>query len=143
MFTKESVLGRSFKRRLEQDIEACKAAGDVYPEERRRPETIIGDVLSLADVNRLIGEKDKNWMINDCGVVAVNDGKVVFLTDDSYLSLGLPKEFMGMQWHLPNWTHGFKKHIQTAEDFVDLFYRGQRLIQSMDDLLAYLNENYL
>lgn len=139
MYTEEALLKGTFKRSIIEEEQWFIANELERPDTRRESSTIVGGVLSRDRVNQLIsGEEVGDWMINDCGVVGINDGTVVFLTDDSSISLNLPRNFRAIQWRLPNST-GFGKPIDTAHAFIDHFYPGMRVIETMDDLLNYLN----
>lgn len=99
----------------------------------------VKGVLSTEEQN-VLASQYKNFQV-------ITNGKVFWFTDDYNMVFKLlPPEFVSSstmshqtvptRFGLPDGV------IRTAEDFVKVYHQDERQIQTIDELIQYLNENY-
>lgn len=140
MYTQESLLSGTVLRQIIEEERWFDERGEERPTGRTESKWINGGVLSRQRADDLIHSgQEEDWLIKSAGVTAMSDRKIVFLTDDDSIQLNLPKGFYGLKWRLPNQLGYPGKAINNASEYLDHFYPGVRVIESMEELLAYLN----
>lgn len=135
MYTEQDLLAQGTKARL--------IVASPHNPALRRPETIVGTVMSDEEVDRELAAGPDRLMA--CGVVIYSDMTVFFMTDDTLLG------------HETLRTHGFHSClfrvpmqvsprpevesgiITSARELAAVFYDDERRLHSMDELLQYLN----
>lgn len=142
MLTAEILMTASLKTRLTANVIACLANG-VELSHRRSPDTVFGTVMSSAEVNEALRLRDPDFLIST-GLAAISNGEVFFLTDDASFGHGvLPKSFMGMSMRMPSRVTPRPSvpdgWMETAEQFIAVFYADERQLSSLDELLEYVN----
>ncbi len=106
---------------------------------RRHPDTCVSTVLSIEEADRLWLDR-KPSLLHDMGICVWQNSteKVCFLTDDSQYGWQTLKE--------RGWIAFSHKHRGTArgffhsfKEFLDHYDKGYRVIESEEELVAYLN----
>lgn len=143
MLTAEKLMTTSLKTRLTANTIACLANG-VDLSHRRSPDSVFGTVMSSAEVNEALGRRDPDLLLSATGLVAVSNGEVFFLTDDASFGYGvLPESFRGMSMRMPSRVAPRPSvpdgWMETAEQFISVFYAGERQLSSLIELLEYVN----
>lgn len=114
---------------------------------RRDPETVIGTVMSSHEVNQALETGNTDLLIAT-SVVAFSNEKVVFLTDDSSFGLNvLPSGFTSTSFKLPMQVASRPSvpngSISTADELIDVFYPHAHQLDTIDELVAYINDGDL
>lgn len=140
---KSALLATSLKVRLTNQRAACRAAGHNWGA-RRHPESVSSGVMKSEDINRALGNPDRDLLIHASGVALIGNGTVFFLSDDASFGHGvLPKDFYAISMPLPSVAEprpGLESGmIRTAEDVITVYTEpNERQLNTLDELVAHL-----
>ncbi len=128
------------------------------PEGRRNPDTVISGVIHPDEINRYYNEYylapsggdmllNNGFTIFDNGTLRDDVGKsACFVTDDSSFCCTLLRNrgflactFNGLPFKLGKLGTG--KILNTFEEFIEHFYKGQKVLKTTEELADYINEN--
>lgn len=152
MITKEQLEATSLKASLQKFFDGCRATrskeeADQILAVRRPPESVFGTVISAEQVDEFFARpesQEKRDHLLYSHLCTIGDDKVFFFTDDSnYGHTILPKAFIGAIFSggLPRST-GQGTPILTVADFVGVYHKGERQLNTVDELVEYLNTTY-
>ena len=86
-------------------------------------------------------------MASTFGVQVISNQEVFWFTDDYTLGGDLlPKAFVPLSVHLPHKVSPREElpsgEVATIEDLINVYYKGKRQINTIDELVEYLNTKY-
>lgn len=86
-------------------------------------------------------------MASTFGIQVIRNQEVFWFTDDYTLGGSLlPKDFVSSSTHLPHEVSPREELpsgvVETVEDLINVYYKGKRQINTIDELVEYLNANY-
>ena len=95
----------------------------------------------------LTTEEQKLYMASTFGIQVIRNQEVFWFTDDYTLGGSLlPKDFVSSSTHLPHEVSPREELpsgvVETVEDLINVYYKGKRQINTIDELVEYLNANY-
>jgi hypothetical protein len=110
----------------------------LFNEEWRQPDTIVSGVLTVEAADKLWADPNQVLLVHACGMCFWDDGKAVFMTDDSQYGGRVLNErgwvACSFRFRGTNFTEfgGFA-------DMLRHYYKNYRLLSSEQELLDYLN----
>ena len=155
-FTVEDLLNNEFnlKNSLTKYWDGyCEMYGE-EPENRRHPDTVLGSVIVPSEINRFYKEgwkasNGQEMLLTHGFCVFSNDNftvntvkRAMFFTDDPLFNYELLGKYgfhsCSFGQGLP-FTLGTGRVLYTAEQFTEHFYKDQRVLKSVEELVGYLN----
>jgi len=146
MYTKEQLEASSLKTKLaETKVKMITAKAYAALEFHRDPETVYGTVMSNEEVDAALARPLTDNLLIHHSITLVTDQKAFFLTDDhSYGYKVLPPDWVGCSMSLPMRVPARPEVpsgvIETAAQLVAVFASDMRQLNTVDELVAYLNE---
>lgn len=147
MFTQELLEAGGLKSQLLKREEHFRSIGKEDTSGVRNSRDVIG-FLSKEQVNEFCNDSSKPDLLIKIGVTVISNEEVCFLVDDScYGWKVLPSDFHGITFParggLPFWIIPREEfedgQLKTAEDILTVFYPGIKHLNTMQELLDYLN----
>lgn len=150
-WSKEMFDNQGFKHQLlEREADIAKLPQEEQDEiynNRLRHSSHVTGFMSKEEAQKQLNSDESHLLIKNCGVGMVGDMKAYFLSDDAVWGYGiLPEAFISVSLHIPSKAaprpgleDGF---IDTVEKFMIVFGDDQRHLNTVDELVDYLNENY-
>jgi hypothetical protein len=141
-------------------VEEAKSYIDfLIPDQKNKKEFTAHDILTRSSKSKILAthgvllrgvlnsEEQKLYMSSTFGVQVIANQEVFWFTDDCTLGGGLlPKDFVPSSTQVPHnvvlredLPSGVVKSI---EDLINVYYKGKRQINNIDELVEYLNTNY-
>ena len=142
-------------------VEEAKSYIDfLTPDEKNKKEFTVQAILTGSAKSKLLAvahgvlvkgvlnsEEQKLYMASTFGVQVISNQEVFWFTDDYTLGGGLlPKDFIPSSTQVPHKVPPREElpsgEVATIEDLINVYYKGKRQINNIDELVEYLNTNY-
>jgi hypothetical protein len=139
--TEEELLKNSSKTSAKAYWDAYVARHKCEPTQRRHPDTIIG-FLTKEKLTEMFENQSKypDHLLFATGLVLISNGEVVFLSDDSQYGYGvLPKNFGTCNMTNLHMFFGEGEEYEKVDDLLQRIASGERHLNSVQELLDYLN----
>lgn len=146
MYTKEDLESTSFKRQCEQREEAACKSGQIIPDCWKKSSEIFG-FLSKEKLNEVLKDKTPEMLLTSVGVAVFSDKTHCFFVDDVQWGNKLYEEgfcsiaygFCGFPLRVKPREELPSGMITTAEELLMIFHKDEVLLNSVEELLEYLN----
>ncbi len=150
-WTKEMFDNQGFKHHLiEREAAIAKLSqaeqDEINKSGYRRSDQVTG-FMSKEEAQKQLDSDTPHLLIKDNGLCLIGDRKVFFLSDDGgWGHTVLPKEFVAVSQRLPAFATprpGLENGcIDTVDKFMLVYCRNEKLLNTIEELVDYLNENY-
>ena len=131
----------------------------LIPDEKNKKKFTTHDILTGSAKSKILAthgvllrgvlnsEEQKLYMNSTFGVQVIANQEVFWFTDDYTLGGGLlPKDFVPSSTQLPHNVVPREELpsgvVKSIEDLINVYYKGKRQINNIDELVEYLNTNY-
>jgi hypothetical protein len=138
--TAEDLMKNSSKKNAQDYWDSYVARYKHDPAHHRHPDTIMG-FITKEKLAEIYTKPNNRLLIMAIGLIIVSDGTVCFFTDDPTFGLGaLPTSFQGSFIHGISYEFGEGKQYEDVDAILANFAPGDRHLNSMEELLKYLNK---
>lgn len=138
-YTAEMIEEVSGKARAQRYWDGYREMHKCAPKDRRHPDTIVG-FLSKEKLHEMFSNPDPDQLLFATGLVFFDNEEVAFFSDDSLFGYGLIPTSLG-PCSISNiyLRYGEDMEFPDVDAIIDRFFKGKRFLNSIEELVDYLN----